>query len=926
MRPDSHNGRPLRATAIAAAAVLAGACDAFLGVEDRLDRAAAALAGGDYVAAMTEAKSAVEKEPDHAGARLLLAEVMLQFGDAATARVELDRAQQLGTEPDARLRYRILLGQGRHEELIESLAADVSLDDQARLQLIAEAELAQDDAERALATIRQARQRDAEDDDAAFLEVRALWQAGHQQEALSALGRLHRRNPEQARWWLYRGRYLLSLGQPEPARDAFAKAGAAPQATLDFLEQVGAIAGLAESNLAAGDVAAAEQALAKMQQRAPGAFGTLFLRGRIALARRDYVAATADLQRALAERPGMPFARLLLGASLLHQGLLEQADVEFSQLLAEQPDNADARNLLASVYVARNDIESARRVLAAAPAGAAAHPATGWMMGGLMLRAGQSAEAIGMLEASVAMDPDNSALQLDLVRAYLSAGEPEKARRLLATLPDEQGGLERRHLTVVATTRGLDPDEAGKGVTAYAAGRPDDAAAQAAAGAYFLAVGDLATAEPAFVRAVELAPASAEGRLGLAAIALRKGDAKGAETVLRQGLAAQGGDQRVLIALSEVALARHDRAAARQWLEQAIGSDPASVEPRLRLAELGFADKDPLRAQSLLEQALEVALDDGTVHHRIAGIHVRQADYDRALVHFNQAATRGVPGAALDAVRALIALGREDEARSRLEQEIRRDPKAAMPVAMIAALDAADRRLERALERVAALERGGGAPAAAAEIRGDLFAMSGRPAEAAQGYARAAQLRPNEMLAIKEFYARVSAGEKAPESPLQRWLDHNPRSAGARYLLAERHHRVGRRAEAIAEYERVLQSGPHAFALNNLALLYQESGDRRVVATARRAFEMSPANPAIADTYGWILVQQGQTTEGLRVLAAAMEGAPSHPDIRYHHAAAQARVGHENEAAVNLRALLESAPEFESRREAERLLAALDGG
>jgi thioredoxin-like negative regulator of GroEL len=64
----------------------------------------------------------------------------------------------------------------------------------------------------------------------------------------------------------------------------------------------------------------------------------------------------------------------------------------------------------------------------------------------------------------------------------------------------------------------------------------------------------------------------------------------------------------------------------------------------------------------------------------------------------------------------------------------------------------------------------------------------------------------------------------------------------------------------------------------------------------------------------------------MRILETALAAAPAHPDIRFHHAAAQARTGRQNEAAVNLRSLLESAPEFESRREAETLLAALTGG
>jgi cytochrome c-type biogenesis protein CcmH/NrfG len=280
----------------------------------------------------------------------------------------------------------------------------------------------------------------------------------------------------------------------------------------------------------------------------------------------------------------------------------------------------------------------------------------------------------------------------------------------------------------------------------------------------------------------------------------------------------------------------------------------------------------------------------------------------------------------MDAVRTLIALGREDEARSRLELESRAEPAEPMPVAILVSLDAADRHMDRALQRIAAFEQAGGSPADAAEIRGDLQAAAGRHAEAADAYARAGRIRPNEMLAMKEYYARVAARSATPEAVLQRWLERNPRSIGTRYLLGEHYHKTGQHAAAVAEYERLLQRGPHAFALNNLALLYQDAGDRRATATAKRAYEMAPGNPAIADTYGWILVQRGDTAEGLRVLEAATRAAPSQPDIRYHFAAAQAVSGRKNEAIANLRVLLESAPQFDSRRDAESLLASLSGG
>jgi len=46
-------------------------------------------------------------------------------------------------------------------------------------------------------------------------------------------------------------------------------------------------------------------------------------------------------------------------------------------------------------------------------------------------------------------------------------------------------------------------------------------------------------------------------------------------------------------------------------------------------------------------------------------------------------------------------------------------------------------------------------------------------------------------------------------------------------------------------------------ALNGLAWLYHENGKPGALVMARKASKLAPDNPAIQDTYGWILVQSG---------------------------------------------------------------------
>ena len=130
------------------------------------------------------------------------------------------------------------------------------------------------------------------------------------------------------------------------------------------------------------------------------------------------------------------------------------------------------------------------------------------------------------------------------------------------------------------------------------------------------------------------------------------------------------------------------------------------------------------------------------------------------------------------------------------------------------------------------------------------------------------------------------------EAPLARWVAGRPEDARARQLLAEAYQLAGHRELAIEQYERLAAIPAAGFAdLNNLAWLYYEQGDDRAEATARRAYDLAADNPAVVDTYGWILTEKGKVAEGLEALTKAVKLAPDNPDIRYHHAAALARSG-----------------------------------
>src|SRR6478609_3686536 len=92
----------VRFCAVAAAVVLAligiSGCDRTT-AQEHLDRAQRYVADGDLRSATIELKTALQKDPNLAAARLELGEADLAMGDFPSALKELERALDLGVKP-----------------------------------------------------------------------------------------------------------------------------------------------------------------------------------------------------------------------------------------------------------------------------------------------------------------------------------------------------------------------------------------------------------------------------------------------------------------------------------------------------------------------------------------------------------------------------------------------------------------------------------------------------------------------------------------------------------------------------------------------------------------------------------------------------------------------------------------------------------
>ena len=118
---------------------------------------------------------------------------------------------------------------------------------------------------------------------------------------------------------------------------------------------------------------------------------------------------------------------------------------------------------------------------------------------------------------------------------------------------------------------------------------------------------------------------------------------------------------------------------------------------------------------------------------------------------------------------------------------------------------------------------------------------------------------------------------------LEKWLSQAPDSAYANLNNAMYLQTKGDNKEAIIAYEKVLSIVPNELrSLNNAAWLYSLNNNPKAEGLAARAYKVGPNNPAVLDTYGWILFNAGKVEQAKPLIEKALKLLPDDKDIQKH--------------------------------------------
>jgi len=608
----------------------------------------------------------------------------------------------------------------------------------------------------------------------------------------------------------------------------------------------------------------------------------------------------------------------LLGATHSAKGEDAQAEDALGRYLVERPDDVGARKLLAATRL-RLD-EPAKALLALTPVEAQAEQDADLLL--LFARAAardrQFERAVRDFRQATEARPDDMGIRADLAAALIDAGDYQGAIEELGELPND----DRRRLPLLtrAYLRKGDLSAARAAVQGLLEQSPNAPEATLLAAEIELAADDPAAAGR-FLREA----ASADHRPAMNALGrmkLQGGELEEAERWFNRALGQSADDVDALMGLAGVAAARGDADAALERAQRAQQVSAGALAPRLLLGRLYLDQQKTEEAIEVLEEA-QARRPNSKLLALLGEAYKKAGNAERSLTIYRELLKQAPDSPPVLVQMATLEsdLGRHAAAKRHLERALELDPSSAPARAALALVAAWTGRPDQGLSLAKEIQRREPDSPLGYTVAGDIQAAQGDDAAALDSYREAAKRQSSRDLVIKQhrMLTRIE-DDAAVRAQLTGWLAAHPQDTDIRLLLAIHYQTTGRHADAIREYEQILGERPDdAVAMNNLAPLVFAQDPEQGLGYASRALELAPDNPAIRDTYGWLLVESGRPEEGighLRQAAAALD----HPSIRYHLAVAMAATGSMQAAQRELTAALDSEQSFAERQAAQSLL------
>lgn len=856
-------------------------------------------------AAVIQLKNALQKEPNSVEARLLLGEVYLDNGDPAAAEKELKRAEKLGADKEqvGLLLARAYLMLGKFDDVLNKIDLGDGASASGKAELLSyqgAVHSVKGDQDKANSVFKSALKLDPASSSAKLGLARLDAATGKVDAAAEIVADVLATDKENVDAWILKGELALSQGKMNEIHGAFEKA-------LELSpHNMQAKLGLATSWIQKGDSNKAKSLIDSVLAVIPMQPKANYLDALVGLQKEDFEAASEALNKVLKVTPGNVPASYLLGAIRYTKQEYEQAEYYLSQVIATAPEHDMARKLLGAVYAQMRQPLKTVEVLSVIKESHADDPQLLSLLGVAYIQTGRQGEGVVLLEKASEIAPDAANVRAQLAIGRLASGDVESAVHDLEKAIDIDGSLTQAELTLIFVhLREEKFDKAVEEANKLIKKNPSDPIGYNLRGLAYMGKKDEKSAQSSFNEALKIDDNFHSARINLAQMELKKGNISGGEKYYKQIISKDSKNVSALKGLAKISASQKDMKKALSWLEKAQEVAPNDLEVVAMLVEAYLRDSAPLKATKVAREGAENNEGNPTAYEIYGRVQMATKDFASAIVTYKKLfdITKENPKAGVLLGEAYIQAEDYRGAQSVARKVIDAAPDNMVAQMLLFRSYMLQEKFDNALRVAKTVRKAFPDEHIGYELQGDVHWAKENAPEALKSYKTGLGKKEVQSLVIK-LYRAYKNQEKDSEAlnTVEGWLKKNPLDAKVGMLAASEYQAVNDVEKAKLQYQKVLEAQPNnVAALNNLAWMYGESGDKRGVALAQKAYDLSKDNPAVMDTYGWVLVKTGKPKEAINILKETLLKAPNMMDVRYHLAYAYYKVGDNDSARKELK-------------------------
>lgn len=579
--------------------------------------------------------------------------------------------------------------------------------------------------------------------------------------------------------------------------------------------------------------------------------------------------AEAILRELREQYPNDKNTATLLGLVEYQQGSDKQAGDLFDEFIDPETATPSILQAAALVKFRNNQIDEAIELLKKA---ADAQPNNYVVLAtyGLALldKDPKNAEGATILEKSLALEPKQQRIRIALAKRHLSLGQNEQALAQLQKAYQEQPSdffIQQAYFKTLLNEKQIERLE--EEITTFKNKNPQNSRGYFFAGWYQLQQKNYQVAEQEFEKAVT-ATENTEKHFAYAGLA--------------QVYELQDQTQKAITA----------------W-QLALEAEPAMVVGYARW----FAQMRKLKREEAafsFVEALEQKTSKWEPSIVLAQLYVGKNQFPEAIKHINVALERSNNATNIKQIAANLyrlqgiqfrGQNKLVEARESLMQAVKLFPENADYLANVIETEITAKNIPEAQKLLDQFVKTPENEGERLFLQGLIHFSEDKKDEGLQLYMDSWKAKPMEVVAEQIYTVHQKADDKAKaEAFLLEWIEKIPGSKRAPLLLAVIAQSKNDPEQAIIWYEKSVEVNPTMpAALNNLAWMYYERKDPRALEVAKRAYDVAPNVAAIADTYGWILVERGDLQKGIEVLTKAVALEPENKEILQHLTEAKSR-------------------------------------